>query len=48
MSEIKCPKCGTTFKVDDSSYADILSQVRTHEFEDEVKKRVEDAQKQAE
>ena len=48
MSEIKCPKCGTTFKVDDSSYADILSQVRTHEFEDEVKKRVEDARKQAE
>ncbi len=47
MSEIKCPKCGTTFKVDDSSYADILSQVRTHEFEDEVKKRVADAQKQA-
>ncbi len=47
MSEIKCPKCGTTFKVDDSSYADILSQVRTHEFEDEVKKRVEDARKQA-
>ena len=47
MSEIKCPKCGTTFKVDDSSYADILSQVRTHEFEDEVKKRVADAKKQA-
>ena len=47
MSEFKCPKCGTTFKVDDSSYADILSQVRTHEFEDEVKKRVEDARKQA-
>ena len=47
MAEIKCPKCGTTFKVDDSSYADILSQVRTHEFEDEVKKRVADAQKQA-
>lgn len=47
MSEIKCPKCGTTFKVDDSSYADILSQVRTHEFEDEVSKRVAEAQKQA-
>ncbi len=47
MSEIKCPKCGTTFKVDDSSYADILSQVRTHEFEDEVKKRLEAAEKQA-
>lgn len=47
MSEIKCPKCGITFKVDDSSYADILSQVRTHEFEDEVSKRVAEAQKQA-
>lgn len=43
MSEIKCPKCGTTFKVDDSSYADILSQVRTHEFEDEVEKRIKEA-----
>ena len=26
MAEIKCPKCGTTFKVDDSSYADILKE----------------------
>lgn len=43
MSEIKCPKCGTTFKVDDSSYADILNQVRTHEFEDEVEKRIKEA-----
>ena len=43
MSEIKCPKCGTTFKVDDSSYADILSQVRTHEFDDEVEKRIKEA-----
>ena len=43
MAEIKCPKCGTTFKVDDSSYADILNQVRTHEFEDEVEKRIKEA-----
>ncbi len=40
MSEIKCPNCGKTFKVDDASYADILSQVRTHEFDDEVEQRV--------
>ncbi len=40
MSEIKCPNCGKTFKVDDASYADILSQVRTHEFDDELKQRV--------
>ena len=47
MSEIKCPKCGTTFKVDDSSYADILSQVRGAEFENELHKRLEQEKKQA-
>lgn len=40
MAELKCPNCGKTFKVDDSSYADILNQVRTHEFNDEVEKQV--------
>jgi hypothetical protein len=43
MSEIKCPNCGKTFKVDDSSYADILSQVRTHEFDSELEKRIKEA-----
>ncbi len=47
MAEIKCPKCGTTFKVDDSSYADILSQVRSAEFENELHKRLEQEKKQA-
>lgn len=47
MSEIKCPKCGTTFKVDDSSYADILSQVRGAEFENELHERLAQAEKQA-
>ncbi len=41
MAELKCPKCGTTFKVDDSSYADILNQVRNHEFETELRSRLE-------
>ena len=40
MAEIKCPKCGTTFKVDDSSYADILNQVRSSEFEHELETRL--------
>jgi len=40
MAEIKCPKCGTTFKVDDSSYADILNQVRGSEFEHELETRL--------
>ncbi len=41
MAEIKCPKCGTTFKVDDSDYADIISQVRSQEFEAELHARLE-------
>lgn len=41
MAELKCPKCGTTFKVDNTSYADILNQVRNHEFEAELEKRLE-------
>jgi hypothetical protein len=47
MAEIKCPKCGTTFKVDDSSYADILAQVRGHEFDQELEQRIAALQKQA-
>ena len=47
MAEIKCPKCGTTFKVDDSSYADILSQVRGREFDQELEQRIAVLQKQA-
>ena len=48
MSEIKCPKCGTTFKVDDSSYADIVNQVRGAEFDAELHARLDEAKKQAE
>ncbi len=47
MPEIKCPKCNTTFKVDDASYADILSQVRSAEFENELHARLKDSERQA-
>ena len=47
MPEIKCPKCKTTFKVDDASYADILSQVRGAEFENELHERLKESEKQA-
>lgn len=40
MPEIKCPKCGEVFKVDESDYANILSQVRNNEFEKELNQRV--------
>ena len=39
MSEIKCPKCGTTFKTDENSYAEILTQVRTQEFDKDLSER---------
>ena len=40
MSEIKCPKCGQVFTVNEDDYAAILNQVRTHEFEQELNSRV--------
>lgn len=39
QNEIKCPKCGTAFEVDKSKYAEILQQVRTKEFDEELKKQ---------
>ena len=39
MSEIKCPKCGEVFKVDQSGYAALLDQVRNAEFQKEIKER---------
>jgi hypothetical protein len=40
MKEIKCPKCGTAITVNDADFADILSQVRTEEFNAELERRV--------
>ena len=39
MQELKCPKCGTVFEVDESDYASIVSQIRDKEFESEIKRR---------
>ncbi|MBO4927599.1 MAG: DUF2130 domain-containing protein [Clostridiales bacterium] len=36
MQEIKCPKCGEVFQVDESGYAAIVKQVRDSEFKKEV------------
>ena len=48
MHEIKCPHCGKEFTVDESSYADILNQVRTKEFQNEVHEKLEQARLQKE
>ena len=39
MPEIKCPKCGEVFRVDESAYAAIVGQVRNHEFHQELQER---------
>lgn len=39
MQEIKCPKCGEVFQVDESGYAAIVKQVRDKEFKKELKER---------
>ena len=44
MQEIRCPKCGEVFAVDESGYAAILKQVHDREFHAEVQRR-EDALK---
>ena len=41
MNEIKCPKCGTVFQVDESGYADIVRQVRDEEFKRQLAEREE-------
>ncbi|MBQ6375956.1 DUF2130 domain-containing protein [Candidatus Saccharibacteria bacterium] len=38
--EIKCPNCGTTFTIDEASYAEIQNQVRTAEFNRELESRL--------
>ena len=40
MKELKCPKCGNVFKVDEADYASILSQVKNAEFEAEIVSRL--------
>lgn len=40
MNEIICPHCKKAFKVDEAGFADILKQVRDHEFERELLDRI--------
>lgn len=41
MNQIKCPHCGEVFTVDESGFSDILAQVRTQEFEQEIHAQLE-------
>jgi len=46
MNEIICPNCKKAFKVDEAGFADILKQVRDHQFEEEVTNRLALAEKE--
>ena len=45
MNEIKCPKCGTMFQIDEKDYDLIVKQIRDGEFNAEIKKREEELKK---
>ena len=40
MKELKCPKCGSIFQVDEAEYASIVNQVKNAEFESEITRRM--------
>ena len=42
LNQIKCPKCGEVFTIDESNYESIVKQVRDHQFEEEIKRREKD------
>ena len=48
MNEIICPNCSKAFKVDEAGFAEILKQVRDHQFDEELQKRLSLADKEKE
>ena len=48
MPEIKCPKCGNVFQVDESDYESIARQIRDHEFQDELDRRIREIEEKKE
>jgi len=41
MNQIKCPHCGKEFTIDETSYMDIVSQIKNKEFQSEVHEKLE-------
>lgn len=46
MKELKCPKCGSVFTVDEADYASIVNQVKNAEFNEEVNRRLQELHRQ--
>ena len=48
MNELKCPKCGTVFQINETDYESIVKQIRDHEFEKEIGVREEQYKREKE
>ena len=48
MNEIICPNCKKAFKIDEAGFADILKQVRDSQFNEEIQKQLNLANKEKE
>ena len=48
MNDIKCPNCSKLFKLDEAGFDDILKQVRDHQFNEELQKQLQHANKEKE
>jgi hypothetical protein len=48
MNEIICPHCKKAFNVDEAGFADIVKQVRDHQFQEELENRLTLAEKEKE
>ena len=48
MNEIICPNCKKAFKIDEAGFADIIKQVRDHQFDEELQNRLNLADKDKE
>lgn len=46
MQEIKCPKCGTVFTVDETGYSAIVAQVRDEQFHKDLHERLAQFEKE--
>ena len=42
MKELRCPKCGSVFTVDEADYASIVNQVKNAEFDAEITRRMKE------
>ena len=40
MKDIRCPSCGKNFRIDPTSYDELLSQIKNDEFNQEITKRL--------